>query len=271
MASTPKLFDCFTFFNENDLLALRMEELDGLVETHVLVQARQTFRGKDKPDYLDYQRFQPLIDSGKLRVYEIAKFPRFITTTWGREGYQRDEIELALETLSVKDEDTIILSDIDEIPRRSAVESVNVGPNQMYRFRMNKYSYAINMLTDEGNTSAKIFSARFLRTSTPQVIREMMPTDIIENGGWEFSSLGTAEDIYTKLTSFAHDEFDHMISPEYLAQQIANGKDLLGREIGMQLVEIDETWPVAVVRDRAYWSKHELYLEGDTKCYPLDL
>lgn len=270
MASTPRLYDCFTFFNENDLLALRMEELDGLVHKHILISSDQTFRGKPKPDYLDYERFQPYIDSGKLRVYNIKKFPRFMDT-WGREAYQRDEIEIALERERPEPWDWIMVSDVDEIPSRSAVERINPA-HEIQRFQLKKFSYAINMLTDEGNTSAKVFRVNLLRDFTPQVLRTNHPTNaIIEDGGWEFSSLGTPEEIYTKLTSFAHTEFDHMISPEYLAEQIANGKDLLGREIGMRLVEVDETWPVGIVRDRTYWAKHELYLEGDSKCYPLDL
>ena len=53
----PRIFDCFTFFNENDLLALRLEELASVVDKFVLVQASETFRGHVKADMLDYSRF----------------------------------------------------------------------------------------------------------------------------------------------------------------------------------------------------------------------
>lgn len=273
MALTPKVIDTFTFFNENDLLALRMEEMRGIVDKHVLVSSNQTFRGDSKPDYLDYERFQDDIDSGRLLVWNLHRFPRFMDT-WGREEWQRNEIEVALETLVLRDGDMIILTDVDEVPSRDSINTLKVNWHHMpdiIRFRLKKFSYAINMLTDEGNTAARAFNYALLKDRTPQELRKAEVPDLLEDAGWEFSSLGTPEDIYLKLTSFAHSEFDHMISPEYLAKQIAAGKDLLGREIGMRLVEVDDTWPRAVVRDRAYWAKYELYLEGDTKCYPLDL
>lgn len=252
--SMLRIYDCFTFFNENDLLALRLEELNNVTTAHILVHAGQTFRGTSKPDYLDYERFQPWIDAGKLRVYWIPKFPRFMDT-WGREEYQRNEIELALENSRVSGEDFVILSDIDEIPRRQAV--VDARLCDIARFRMHKYTYAINMLTDEGNTAAKIFRYEMLQDHTPQQIRKHPTEQIIENGGWEFSSLGDPEHVYKKLTSFAHDEFDWMITPDYVRQKMNAGKDLLGRNIEHTVVEIDDTYPEAIKRNREYWRKYE--------------
>ena len=48
-----KIFDCFTYFNEEDILRLRLEELNDVVDYFVIVEASQTFTGIDKPFYLD--------------------------------------------------------------------------------------------------------------------------------------------------------------------------------------------------------------------------
>jgi beta-1,4-mannosyl-glycoprotein beta-1,4-N-acetylglucosaminyltransferase len=44
-----RVFDGFTFFNELDLLELRLNELAGHVDFFVLVEAPMTFQGKPKP------------------------------------------------------------------------------------------------------------------------------------------------------------------------------------------------------------------------------
>ena len=48
-----KIFDCFTYFNEEDLLHIRLEELDDVVDYFVIVEASQTFTGINKPLHLD--------------------------------------------------------------------------------------------------------------------------------------------------------------------------------------------------------------------------
>ena len=68
------IFDCFTFFNELDLLDARLHELDGAVDVFVLVEARQTFQGAPKPLYFElnqarYAKFLPRI------VHIVVDFP----------------------------------------------------------------------------------------------------------------------------------------------------------------------------------------------------
>ena len=45
------IIDCFTFYNELDLLELRLEELDEHVDKFVIVEATTTHSGKDKDLY----------------------------------------------------------------------------------------------------------------------------------------------------------------------------------------------------------------------------
>ncbi len=48
-----KIFDCFTYFNEQDMLRIRLEELGDVVDYFVVVEASQTFTGISKPFYFD--------------------------------------------------------------------------------------------------------------------------------------------------------------------------------------------------------------------------
>ena len=45
------IYDCFPFFNELELLEMRLHELSGVVDKFVLVEATRTFTNKPKPLY----------------------------------------------------------------------------------------------------------------------------------------------------------------------------------------------------------------------------
>ena len=47
------LFDCFTFYNELELLEIRLNCLDTFVDKFVLVESTKTFTNKDKELYFD--------------------------------------------------------------------------------------------------------------------------------------------------------------------------------------------------------------------------
>lgn len=45
------IYDCFSFFNELDLLEIRLNVLKDVVDRFVLVEAGETHAGKPKPFY----------------------------------------------------------------------------------------------------------------------------------------------------------------------------------------------------------------------------
>ena len=45
---SPKIYDCFPFFNELDLLEIRLNYLDPVVDYFVLCESRVTFSGISK-------------------------------------------------------------------------------------------------------------------------------------------------------------------------------------------------------------------------------
>ena len=57
-----KIYDCFTFYNEFDLLELRLSEHYDYVDKFVICEANKTHQGHDKPFFLEdnwdrYKRF----------------------------------------------------------------------------------------------------------------------------------------------------------------------------------------------------------------------
>ncbi|NJM15850.1 MAG: hypothetical protein HC896_11225 [Bacteroidales bacterium] len=47
------VYDCFPFFNELDILEIRLNELNEAVDKFVLVEASRTFQGDPKPLYFE--------------------------------------------------------------------------------------------------------------------------------------------------------------------------------------------------------------------------
>ncbi len=137
-----KLYDCFVFHKEFDLLEIRLREMGDHVDRFVLVEANQTQRGGPKPYYFDEnrERFAPWAD--KIIDLQIA-FPEELPPAlgvyknrrkkdWERENYQRNCIARALEGLD--GDDLVLLSDVDEIVRSSVLEKVL--KERLYRGRM---------------------------------------------------------------------------------------------------------------------------------------
>ena len=116
------LYDCFTFYNELDLLEVRLHEHNAAVDRFVLVEARQTFQGvpKDLVFEKNKQRFAPFLD--KI-IHVIIDFPEHIAlnyyknsnAAWNREFFQRDAMAQGL--AAAQPNDLIMVSDVDEIVR----------------------------------------------------------------------------------------------------------------------------------------------------------
>ena len=66
-----KIYDVITFFNELDLLELRLEMLDPYVDRFVIVECVETFSGKPKPLHLkeNYDRYKKYNTITCFKVY----------------------------------------------------------------------------------------------------------------------------------------------------------------------------------------------------------
>jgi hypothetical protein len=60
----PKVFDCFLFFNEFDVLDIRLNELNDKVDKFILVESTKGFSNKDKPLYFleNKERYAKFLD-----------------------------------------------------------------------------------------------------------------------------------------------------------------------------------------------------------------
>lgn len=226
------IYDCFPFNSELDLLDKRFETLFNIVDRFVIVEADRTHGNKPKPYYFkeNLKRFEKYLS--KVSHVIISDYPAF--DRWSIERHQRDCIMRALG--DCKDDDTIIISDLDEIPNPEAIKEYNIGDG-IKSFEMDLFYYNTNVKAKDKWKEAKILPYYLLKKLTPCGARYKKCT-VIPDGGNHFSYFGGIESIKKKIEDSAHQELnkDEFKDIERIKHSIENGIDLFGRDIQFEIV-----------------------------------
>ena len=124
------IYDCFTFFNELDLLEIRLNVLNDVVDKFVLVEATTTFSGTPKPLYFNENKKRFDKFASKIIHVIINDTPiqpkTIIGEYWSWEFFQRNAIVRGL--VNCKETDTILISDLDEIPNPNQIKDFENSP-----------------------------------------------------------------------------------------------------------------------------------------------
>ena len=119
-----RVWDCFFFNNEVDILEARLRELDGVVDRFVIVEGDRTHTGTPKDSVFNqnrerYRRWDDRIE------HVIAHLDEHIDTGRGKPARDRDDQQRAalgrFLSGAVADDDLVLVSDLDEIPERDVV------------------------------------------------------------------------------------------------------------------------------------------------------
>jgi hypothetical protein len=213
-----KTYDCFTFFNELDLLEIRLEELWDTVDVFVLAESNMSHSGKPK-EYIfenNKDRFEKYMS--KIRHLKIDDMPD-TADSWVRERHQRRSLSRGLTDL--KDDDLVIVSDMDEIPRADAVEMIKNDENNYNRYVLciPMFQFRINYMKHYEITKCpNIMVVRGHCYTDAQQEREYTfswkprPHDLdlvyVDHAGWHWSYFGNDDHAVTKIKNFAHTETD---------------------------------------------------------------
>lgn len=242
------IYDCFIFFNELELLEVRLNELDSVVDKFVLVEMNQTFQGKKKPFIFNENKhlFQRFLD--KI-IYIGISDPPNTSSVWAREYFQRDQIKRGLTACS--DEDIILFSDVDEIPHHDTINKIieSLKKHSLVRCNLRMFRYFMNMesfMWDHGPIAAKYKDLKnqkisaIRRTSHDRSLNRALRFFDIPNTGWHFTSMGGLEMHKIKLESYSHTERnnDHWKSQEFIDKHLKDE---------CRLVEIDDSFPAFMI------------------------
>jgi FkbM family methyltransferase len=207
-----KIYDCFPFFNELDILKIRFEELYDFVDYFIITESPVTHTGNSKPLYFleNKEMFKKYSDKIIHRISPLS--PN--RDNWARENRQRTEADIALKEINANDNDIIISSDADEIPNSNAINEY-LTRKDICSLQQINYHYNLNCRLEGSYTNAKICRYSDFKNIGSVNLRycdQTLPIHIIKNAGWHFSYMGGYEKIAEKIKSFAH--CDHS-DPKY--------------------------------------------------------
>lgn len=243
-----KIIDCFTFYNELELLKFRLDYLYNYVDYFVLVEACYTFAGNPKELYYNNNKTDFNKYNDKIIHIIVNEFPDFEKTNdylhdknWNKEYYQRNQIDKGLEIIDnankLNSDDIIIISDLDEIPDRERLKELKHSKlynNIRYMLIQDFYYYNINCKLNTLWAHAKVVNYYTYIDSfnrKPQDVRlgYFVNENVrIEKGGWHFSYFGDLNFIINKIKNFSHQEYnnDNFININKFKYHIDNNKSI---------------------------------------------
>lgn len=254
------IYDCFTFFNELELLEIRLNILDESVDKFVLVEATKTHANTNKPLYFaeNKDRYQKFLH--KIIHIIVDDYPPY-ENSWTFEKHQRNCIMRGLQ--NCQDNDTILISDLDEIPNPKKIlkyqkyRGVSILKQKMFYYYLNNINIRKPFWADTPSKMC-LYGEIKKNNLNPQKIR-FKNGRIIKNGGWHFSYLGGAEKIIKKIQSFAHQEYNknEYTDIEAIKEKIENGQDIFNRNKGKNYValEINKKFPDYIIKNQTKY-KH---------------
>ena len=255
-----KIFDCITFFKENFITNIRFEILNDTVDYFVICESIYDHRGKKKK-----LNFKLLNEKFRSKIIYVVLEERFKSQNlWENQAQQREYIFEGLKLAD--DNDYIMFSDPDEIPNPEKLRNLNLQ-NKYGIFLQDCFCYKINLFNKyespwEGtrickkrnlksinhmrqNVKLKNLKYKFFRLDKERDIQ------IINNGGWHFNNLMSAEDISLKLKTFAHSEFsgEEFSSVKIIKEKINKKIDLFNRGHTYEILNLDKKLPNYILKN----------------------
>lgn len=236
-----KVIDCFTFYNEIQLLTYRLAILDNTVDYFIIVEATHTYAGYEKELYFEKNKelFSKYLHKIIHVIVDDFKYTQPTINfcngqQWENERYQRRSIINGIKKLNLLNEDIIVISDLDEIPDPIVLDkiknaSIHITANTLTQ---DFYYYNLNSKVRDKWIGTRLLTyEKFneLNMDCAVIRNQMFPT--ILNAGWHLSFFGDSTCIQNKMTNYSHQEFygEFYRSIENIEYRLKNSIDPYGR------------------------------------------
>ena len=253
-----KIYDCFMYFDEEVVVDVRLHTLNEFVDYFVIVESRFTHRGDPRELKFNHKKFEKfkdkiiyIIDAQiysqteeiKAEDNEGEKSRKSIFNAIYRENGQRNLIVKGLE--GANDEDLILISDVDEIPKLTGLNFKNIS-EKIILFKQDMFYYKFNLCLPDliwtgtkGCKKKNLVNPQWLRNIKDRKYSffiidtffsktKYTSIKIINDGGWHFSNIKTPKEIEHKLKSYLHHrEFDEQPLSIQEIDKIINNKQAI--------------------------------------------
>ena len=262
------VYDCFQFFNELDILKLRMQVMSPVVDKFVISEATTTFSGIPKPLY--YEENKEMFREFEDKIIHVVVDDTPPGDTHVRDTFQKSAVGRGLKDCT--DEDIIIFSDLDEIPNPEKIKEIlqNFDATKIYHFAQRLFYCYLNMEEVSGKLlsyagdfegiekkqwiGSKMCSYKLLKEQNLELgdlrFPERKECGIrVSDGGWHFGYMGghgetdIRKRVQDKVVSAAHQEYNKKEVLSDVADKIKDGKDIFGRDAQFVMHTIDNTYP----------------------------
>ena len=258
------IIDCFPFFNELDLLEIRLKLLDNIVDKVVLVESTRTFTlSKKKLFYREnedrYKKYKNKIihiivdDSPALfnkffihkpkNIFWLLKNKKSIfLNAHDIDFYQKNQVFKGLKNCN--ENDILILSDLDEIPNPSIFEDLEALKKGNLALELDLHCYFLNgkVFNKENEKNIKWIGPSITqfknfrsfhdeRTEARNLFKDDRKSTKIQNAGWHFTYLGGLKSLNLKIKSTAHTELNtRTINTEKNLKKLINSGVFVGNQ-----------------------------------------
>jgi len=261
-----KIYDCFSYWDEDLLLDLRFNILNDYVDYFVIVEGNKTWQNNSKKLRFDIQKFSKF--KNKIIYIPVEDMPDG-NNPYLRENFQRNCITRGLKKSSP--DDLILISDLDEIPNPKVLDKFKLNM-KFAVFKQMHFYYKFNMHSTVNPFwyGSRICVKKYLKS--PQWLRDLKfkkrpfwrldkfrLNNIIENGGWHFCNLKSPDELLYKYQNLCETNdpyiFNEKIDLKYLdveeiKKKIILGDDIIGRNEKYKVIEINENYPDFIKKNK---------------------
>ncbi len=254
-----KIFDCFSYWDEDLLLDLRLNILNEYVDYFVIVEGNRTWQNNPKKLRFELDKFDKF--KKKIIYIPVEDMPEG-DNPYTRENHQRNAISRGLR--NAEGDDIIIISDLDEIPNPKKIKFFNKKMRYAV-FKQMHFYYKINLQSQINPHwyGSRICLNKYLKS--PQWLRDLKfkkrpfwrldkfrLNNIIEDGGWHFCNLKDPDELLYKYKNLCETNdpyvFKEKIDEKYLnlqeiTKRINSGLDIIGRVENYKSINLDEKFP----------------------------
>ncbi len=259
------IYDCFSYWDEDLLLDLRLNILNDHVDFFVIVEGNKTWQNNPKKLKFNINKFHKFKD--KIIYIPVEDLPDG-DNPYLRENHQRNCILRGLNKAQIKD--FIIISDLDEIPNPDAIK-IFTKEMKYAVFNQKHFYYKFNLQSKNFPYWLGSRICVFNELKSPQWLRDLKfkkrpfwkfnkrrLNNILPNGGWHFCNLKTFDKLKYKYENLCETNdpvvFKEKIDEKYLNEEsikksIENRKDIIGRKDEFIKINVDETFPKYLLKN----------------------
>lgn len=216
------IIDSFPFFDELELLDLRLSYLNNHVDKFILVEGTKSHQGKNKKLFYDLNRSIFKKYEKKIIHYVIDDYPPIQNVKefdpFIYDYHTRNAIGTALNKIDIIQNDILLISDVDEIPNYNFFKNfrgkITIFKQYMLYFHMNLRCIGFELDHGDGLWGGTKM-LKFKDFSTAQKIRNIKTkkygwwrldkpkVDFFYNSGWHFRFLGDENTLFNEFKNRA--------------------------------------------------------------------